>query len=119
MRAFLAALQRTAIFLPPASPWAPPVGAAGEAAPGHMAVRMRYARFLASRAQRMVCSLNPMLAAWKQITGTSSVLTDIARGHVIIFKMASFLPTPESALLYPNLSVPNGRESWTRSWLPS
>ena len=30
-------------------------------------------------------SLIPMLAAWKQITTTSLVLTDIARGHVIIF----------------------------------
>ena len=52
----------------------------------HMAARMRYARFLASRAQRVVGSLTPMLAAWKQITTTSSVLNDIARGHMIIFK---------------------------------
>ena len=47
---------------------------------------MRYAHFLASREQRMVGSLTPMLAAWKQITETSSVLNDIARGHMIIFK---------------------------------
>ena len=51
-----------------------------------MAVRMRFARFLASREQRVVCSLTPMLAAWKQITETKSVLNDIARGHMVIFK---------------------------------
>ena len=51
----------------------------------HIAARTRYARFLASRDQRVVGSLTPMLVAWKQITTTSLVLTDIARGHVIIF----------------------------------
>ena len=51
-----------------------------------MAVRMRYAHFLASREQREVRSLTPMLATWKHITRTQSVLDDIARGHMIVFK---------------------------------
>ena len=51
-----------------------------------MAVRVRYAHFLASREQREVRSLTPMLAAWKHITRTQSVLDDIARGHMIVYK---------------------------------
>ena len=51
-----------------------------------MAVRMRFAHFLASREQKVVCSLTPMLAAWKHVTETKSVLNDIARGHMVVFK---------------------------------
>ena len=69
-----------------APPWAPLGGVAGGAVPDPMALRNQYALFLASRQQREVCSLSSMLDRWKRLITTQSVLNDIARGHMIVFK---------------------------------
>ena len=74
------------VFMDLAPPWTLLRGVAGGADPDPLTLRNQYAHFLASKVQREVCSLSTMLERWKQLVNTQSVLNDIARGHMIVFK---------------------------------